>query len=55
MPGAYPQPMLLSQLNNVQRMVGNADQRLGKDAVDRLDDLAKELAALKAGFKQAGR
>jgi photosystem II stability/assembly factor-like uncharacterized protein len=55
MPGAYPQPMLLSQLNNVQRMVGNADQRLGKDAVDRLDDLAKELAALKAEFTQAGR
>ncbi len=54
MPGAYPQPMLLSQLNNVQRMVGNADQRLGKDAVDRLDDLTKEIAALKAEFKKAG-
>jgi hypothetical protein len=54
MPGPYPQPMLLNQLNNVQRMVGNADQRVGKDAVDRLDDLLKEIAAARAAFKQAG-
>ena len=54
MPGAYPQPMLLNQFNNVQRMVGQADQKIGKDAVERLDDLMKDLAALQAEFKKAG-
>ena len=54
MPGAYPQPMLLSQFNNVQRMVGQADQKIGRDAVDRYDDLMKELAALQAEFKKIG-
>lgn len=52
MPGAYPQPMLLNQFNNVQRMVGQADQKIGKDAVDRYEDLMKELAALQAEFKK---
>ena len=30
MPGIYPQPMLISQLQNVQRMVGQADQKVGQ-------------------------
>jgi photosystem II stability/assembly factor-like uncharacterized protein len=51
--GIYPQPMLVSQLQNVARMVGQADQKVGKDAVDRFDDLLKELQALEAEFKQA--
>jgi hypothetical protein len=50
--GTYPQPMLISQLSNVNRMVGQADQKIGKDAHDRLDDLVKELQALQAEFKQ---
>lgn len=54
MPGAYPQPMLLSQFNNVQRMIGQADQKIGKDAMDRFGDLMKELAAVQAEFKKIG-
>jgi photosystem II stability/assembly factor-like uncharacterized protein len=50
--GTYPQPMLISQLNNVNRMVGQADQKVGKDAYDRYSDLLKELQALQAEFKQ---
>ena len=52
LPGAYPQPMLLNQFNTVQRMIGQADQKIGKDAVDRYDDLMKDLAALQAEFKK---
>lgn len=51
--GIYPQPMLLSQLQNVQRMVGQADQKVGQDAVERFADLGKELQAVQAAFKQA--
>ncbi len=47
MPGPYPQPMLINQLQNVQRMVGQADQKVGKDAIDRFNDLIKELETLK--------
>jgi hypothetical protein len=50
--GIYPQPMLISQLNNVNRMAGQADQKIGKDAHDRFNDLMKELQALQAEFKQ---
>jgi hypothetical protein len=31
-PGTYPQPMLISQLANVQRMVGQADQKVPREA-----------------------
>ena len=44
--------MLISQLQNVQRMVGQADQKVGKDAVDRFTDLMKELKAVKAEFQK---
>ena len=50
--GIYPQPMLISQLNNVNRMAGQADQKVGKDAHDRFNDLLKELQAVQAEFKQ---
>jgi photosystem II stability/assembly factor-like uncharacterized protein len=52
--GIYPQPMLISQLNNVSRMVGQADQKIGRDAVDRFNDLLKELQTLQAEVKQVG-
>nr|MBA3271102.1 hypothetical protein [Acidobacteriota bacterium] len=52
--GIYPQPMLISQLNNVNRMIGQADQKIGKDAVDRFNDLLKELQTLQSEFKQVG-
>ena len=35
--------MLISQFQNIARMVGQADQKVGKDAVDRYNDLMKEL------------
>jgi photosystem II stability/assembly factor-like uncharacterized protein len=50
MPGPYPQPMLINQLSNVARMVGQADQKIGKDAIDRYDDLMKALKAAQAEF-----
>ena len=49
-PGIYTQPMLINQLNNIQRMIGQADQKIGKDAYDRFDDLLQELGAVQAGF-----
>ncbi|MGH9386040.1 MAG: hypothetical protein ACRD2N_17315, partial [Vicinamibacterales bacterium] len=47
-PGIYTQGMLINQLQNVQRMVGQADQKIGKDAYDRFADLQKELATVQA-------
>jgi hypothetical protein len=42
--------MLVSQLNNVQRMINQADQKIGKDAFDRFADLQDELAKAQAEF-----
>ena len=53
-PGIYPQPMLISQLQNVQRMVGQADQKVGKDAIDRFNDLVRDLKAAQADFQKIG-
>ena len=53
-PGIYPQPMLINQLQNVQRMVGQADQKVGRDAIDRFNDLSKELKAAQADFQKIG-
>jgi len=47
--------MLISQLQNVQRMVGQADQKVGKDAYDRFGDLQTELARLQAEFAKTGK
>jgi len=49
-PGIYVQGMLVSQLNNVQRMINQADQKIGKDAFDRFADLQDELAKAQAEF-----
>ena len=46
--GAYPQPMLIDQFANVSRMLGQADQKPGRDAYERFNDLVKELEAVKA-------
>ncbi|MEZ5289083.1 MAG: hypothetical protein R2712_30625 [Vicinamibacterales bacterium] len=51
-PGIYTQGMLVTQLNNIQRMIGQADQKVGKDAYDRFGDLQQELARLQAEFKK---
>jgi photosystem II stability/assembly factor-like uncharacterized protein len=53
-PGIYTQPMLISQLNNIQRMVTQADQRIGRDAHERYADLIKELQAIEAQLKKLG-
>jgi hypothetical protein len=46
--GTYPEPMLIEQLQNIQRMVGGADQKVGQEAIRRFDDLMKELKAIEA-------
>jgi len=46
----YPPGMLIDQFGNLSRMIGGAEQRPGKEAFDRYDDLMKWLAELKAGF-----
>jgi hypothetical protein len=38
--------MLIDQLQNVWRMANQADQRPGRDAVVRLDDLRRVLATM---------
>ena len=53
-PGIYTQGMLIDQLQNVQRMIGQADQKVGKDAYDRYADLVKEMAAIEAELKKIG-
>ncbi len=50
----YPQPMLIDQLANVARMIGQADQKVGRDAFTRFDDLTKDLAAIKAESVKLG-
>jgi photosystem II stability/assembly factor-like uncharacterized protein len=46
--GPYPQPMLIDQFANIARMIGQADQKPGKDAWDRYNDCVKELNAIRA-------
>ena len=50
----YPQPMLADQLSNIARMIGQADQKIGRDAFVRFDDLMKEMAAVKAEAAKLG-
>jgi hypothetical protein len=50
----YPQPMLIDQLSNIARMIGQADQKIGRDAFVRFDDLMKEMAAVKAEAAKLG-
>jgi photosystem II stability/assembly factor-like uncharacterized protein len=45
-PGPYPQPMLIDQLSNVARMLGQADQKPGRDAWQRYADLMKAWEAV---------
>jgi hypothetical protein len=39
---------LINQLQNISRLLGQADQKVGKEAYKRFDDLVKDLIALKA-------
>jgi hypothetical protein len=49
--GSYPQPMLIDQLQNILRMTSQADQRVGRDAYTRLDDLEKDLKEIEAATR----
>ena len=51
--GSYPQPMLIDQFANVSRMLGQADQKPGRDAYERFNDLVRELEAVKAEAAKA--
>ncbi|MBK5254774.1 MAG: hypothetical protein JJE39_01955, partial [Vicinamibacteria bacterium] len=51
--GFYPEPMLIDQFASVARMLGGADQKPGRDAYERFNDLVKELDAVKAEAAQA--
>ena len=42
--GPYAQPMLIDQLANIVRMLDQADQKAGRDARERFDDLLREWA-----------
>lgn len=49
--GRYMQPMLLSQISYLNSMINRADQRPGKDAYDRFEELSEELAQLKSAYE----
>jgi photosystem II stability/assembly factor-like uncharacterized protein len=44
--GTYEQPMLLDQLNSINRVEAGADQKVGAESKRRYDDLVKELKAI---------
>ena len=43
--GPYPQPMLVAQLSYLSSMLSRADQKPGRDAYARFDELNRELAS----------
>jgi photosystem II stability/assembly factor-like uncharacterized protein len=45
--GSYPQPMLIDQLGSIMRMLVPADQPVGRDAVERFDDLVRQLEVIR--------
>jgi hypothetical protein len=51
--GPYEDQMFIDQLSNVAREVGQADQKVGASAYERLTDLQKEWASIKADAEKA--
>jgi hypothetical protein len=47
-PGTYQQGMLIDQLANIVRAEGGADQKVGREARRRFEDLLKELTSIEA-------
>lgn len=45
--GAYPQQMLVSQISYIYNMVNGADQIIGKDVVERYQELMTDFTAIK--------
>jgi hypothetical protein len=54
-PGPYEDQMFIDQVANIGREVGQADQRVGASAYERLADLTKEWVSLKADAEAALR
>ena len=53
--GPYEDQMFVDQLNNVNRVISEADQKVGASAIERFNQLMKEWAALKADAEAALR
>ncbi|MEQ9569888.1 MAG: hypothetical protein RLN75_06830, partial [Longimicrobiales bacterium] len=53
--GSYPKPMLLNQLRYLSGMIGRADQKPGRDAYVRLEQLETELAEIEAELERLER
>ena len=49
--GTYMQPMLRDQASYLYSMLGSADQKPGKDAYDRLEELKKQFQLVKSQFE----
>ncbi|HET8769693.1 MAG TPA: hypothetical protein VFM71_01800 [Gemmatimonadaceae bacterium] len=54
-PVRYSTPMLVDQINYLNGMINGADQKVGRDAISRLDELRGELATLTAEFERIMR
>ena len=52
--GPYPQPMLIDQLNYLRSMIDRADQRPGKDAYLRYEELKSQLMVLQQSYVETG-
>jgi photosystem II stability/assembly factor-like uncharacterized protein len=50
--GNYPQPMLIDQLSNTQRMISGADQKPGRSASEYYTELRRELDQMIAAVDQ---
>jgi len=53
--GPYEDQMFIDQLSNVSREIGQADQKVGASAYERVNDLQKEWTAIKAEAEAALR
>lgn len=51
-PGTYMQPMLSAQTGYLASMLGQADQKPGKDAYERFDELKQQFEEIKAAFEE---
>ncbi len=51
-PGTYMQPMLQAQTSYLNSMLGRADQRPGKDAYDRLEELKAQFEEIKKAAEE---
>ena len=54
-PGPYEDQMFIDQVSNVGREIGQADQKVGASAYERVTDLAKEWTSIKADAEAALR